>query len=301
MLTPFRFLLVCAVVCIPTAIRAQETTPSHVFQVVETVRSTIAFYIDQNFGDADDGAEMDIERARKPRHVLAKAMLVSDQANMLRRINGLPPEARPVITIRAITPADVKTEVDRLLAQVSELGPRFGLGAALPAAAFVDGKAPVDVYRRLSQVGDMIYRLGVPRPVPNDVFRSVEALTGDLDALAATLGRSDRVFRDTNPGEWSPADLYEQGFQLIAGLRGFVTKYPALEPDGGILEPERRTGNITPSDVLDLVNGIRADIRAMRSAAGETGTAASAPVQSGRTPSDVYSRLLSIQIFIATL
>lgn len=267
--------------------QAEAITPSHVYQVVESMQAELALLLDANFSATEIPAEQSVP-GRRPRHVIQEARHVFEQVQMLKRINGLPTvEAEPA-PVREITPADVKASVDLALAEIRTLRAPFALDSEAEAAVLRDGMTPTDVHAALGVVATLVQRLDLPAIVPNDVYRVALAIKADTAQIHAKLGAPAPQPIPRGIEGRKPPQVYARAFDLLERLEGLAGAGASLEIPGGVVLPPRKTEKLMPSDVLGVLNTILAELSSVKVAAGAGEPTPLLPPQVGRTPNDVY-------------
>ena len=155
----------------PLQASATEITPNNVYRVVDAIHADLALFHDaSSLTPAVTEAQHSLT-PRRPRHVLQKAREVMVKVQLLRKINGLPDTEMPLMPARDIRPSDVLRLVERIHEDLAELRPIFGVGGSPDTIAKPSGKTPSDVYHSLYHVSAQLDGLGIPRVVPNDVYR----------------------------------------------------------------------------------------------------------------------------------
>lgn len=282
-------------------VSAQQVTPSHVNQVVETLIVELELLHEENFSEPDlSGADLNIS-ARLPRHVLQKAREVFLKVQLLRSINGLPPRTLPPVAVREVKPSDVRQMVDNILKDARELRLVFGVRVEAEEVALKPDQKPTDVYRSLIRAGAMIDQLGVPKTVPNDVHRVALTINGEIELIRAKRGVTVSVPAGEPTRGMSPGDVYAGGFVLLNSLKSLVERDPDYRIPGGIVLPTRKKGSITPGDVLDLLNNILAELSAVKAKIGAITPTDLVAAPSGKTPSDVFDALVRAVALVDTI
>ncbi|MBT8154249.1 hypothetical protein KMP13_10135 [Epibacterium ulvae] len=280
-------------------LHAQEATPSHVFQVTEHIVQELKALNAENFSTARTITAP--EDPTKPRHVL---FLVRDQwrkVQLLRFINGLKSHSLPPENIHAITPAEVKAQVEKLLVEVQELRSAYGLGASEITAELPSGKTPTDVYGNLLQISAELDALGVPSTVPNDVYRLAASVVENLEGLAQRENIAlTRAELPKSKGR-TPTDAYAAALDLIAAIQNLASTKEAFAIQGGITVPTAAAGSKSPSDVIVVLSRAQADVMALLNAAKSQGQLTTAEYEGGKTPSDVYDAVMYARLLVEAL
>ena len=283
---------------LPGALMAQ-TTPNHVFQNVQYIERALDLMHDANYSEASEAQQE--ATARRPRHVIQVANTVFRKVQLLRFINGFETRSLPPIPAREVTPADVDNIVSQIRADLEEMYAAFGITPPALDIELPEGRTPTDVFNGLLQVEAALDGLGLPRAVPNDVFRATQTLISELELLLAhvTPGRAMPPPAGWTPA--SPAAAYQEATELLGDIATLVSENPELEIPGGVVMPTERSGDIRPSDVLFMVNIALAEISALKVMYGLETPMHLAPVQSGRTPADVLQDLVRARTILSML
>ncbi len=268
---------------------AEKITPSHVYQVVDNVVYELELLLDANFSNAD--VAMIPANNKRPRHVIQGAQEVLRKISVLKQINGLTMGPIAPLPIREITPADVKTQVDRILKEVRDLRPVFKITKTAKKASLQDGKTPSDVYARMLQASAMIDRLDIPAIVPNDVYRLALAIVSDVKQIHASVGSTAPAQVSGDFSSKKPPDVYAHGHDVLVALKGLVEQSEAFEVAGGIAVPPKKEGKLVPADVLEMLNTILAELSSLKVSSGAKQPTPVIPPQSGKTPGNVYEQL----------
>lgn len=274
-----------------------QTTPDHVYQVVDNVKAELAEMLKANLSNPPQ-VKVNLTE-RKPRHVLQKAREVYGDVQKLRKIKGLGENSLPTFPVRAVKPADVRVLADKILVDVQEVRKKTGAAAPAPAA-LPSGKTPTDVYGNLVQVKASIDELGVPVTTPNDVYQVALTIISDIEKVRAAKGVTTTVAEPAVSRGKEPKDVYEVAYKLLGKVKALTNKDGYGIP-GGVIMPTKVSGRITPAEVIDLLNNILAEIGAVKVAVGSTAVTEFTGPQSGKTPSDVYDALVKAGALVDTL
>ncbi len=280
---------------------AQSVTPPMVYQATEDLNTLLGVYHTANNSTAAADPDAPALTERLPRHSVQKAREVMIKVQALRGLKGLPETAVPPMPARDIGPADVKAMVDTALASTRELRPAFG-NPALPApVALVDSKTPSDVYGALVRASLALDGLGIPAPAPNDVYRVALSVVADLEKVRAARGSTAPVAEVEKASGKKPIDAYDHAYALLADLKDLVESHPDFTISKGVILPNKRTANVKPGHVLDLVNGALSEIAAIKAKVGATAPSEIGAIQSGKTPSDVFTVISQARALVASL
>ncbi|CAK0748589.1 conserved hypothetical protein [Gammaproteobacteria bacterium] len=284
-------LLIIAGAITPIPAGADEITPSHTFQAADNINAELAAIHEANSSQpvTDEGAP--VLTQRYPRHVFQKAREVLIKTELLRSLNGLSENSVPVFPVTEITPANVKKMLDTVYQDLIELRPVFKVTKTIAPAPLIPGKVPTDVYGNLQKASNSLDGLGIPKTVPNDVYRLGLMIIDDLEKIRTARGKTDPITAPSGATGKKPLDTYNRTFDILEALKTKVETDPALKITGGIVLPNRRMGAITPSYVLDIENNVLAELSAIKAAVGVSSPTVLPPQPQGKTPSDTYDIL----------
>ncbi len=287
--------LVCST-NIAFAAGSEDANPSHVFQVSDNILIELS---EMNKANKTKPEDVYVDTtARKPRHVFQKAREVYQDVQKLRGSKGLTENALAPIPVKDVEPKDVKVLVDKMLTDLQELRPKFGYKK--PAAATLPkNKKPSDVYANLERVKASIASLGVSEVAPNDVFRVAISVVKDLEEVAAKKGVAPIATIAPSTGK-KPSDVYAASYDLLTQLKKMTEKNKIAIP-GGVIMPNKITSNITPAEVIDLVNDVLAEVGAIRHATGINAPTVIPEEQKGKNPSKVFDMIAKAQAIVKTL
>lgn len=268
-----------------------QITPSHVYQVVDTINAELAAMHQANASQPrfDDSAP--VLTPRRPRHVVQKAREVLLKVQMLRVLNGLPENPVPDYPTRELTPSDSKLMVDAILRDLRDLRAKFNVAGEPAPAALQSDRTPTDVYANLQKASDQLDGLGIPKTVPNDVYRLAIMIVDDLEKIRTVRGKTTPIPVPADVPGKKPLDTYSRVFEILESLKAKVDADPSLKLADGVVLPNRRTGAINPSHVLDLENNLLAELGALKVGLGIASTTVLPKPQEGKTPTHTYSLL----------
>ena len=283
----------------PNQANAQSITPSHVFQVIENINAELAAMHEANSSQPSVDQNAPTLTPRAPRHVVQKAREVLLKVELLRTLNGLPEHPVPPFPVAEITPGHVKVLVDQALADLLDLRANFNVTKPVSAVPLVMGKTPTDNYADLQKASESLDGLGIPKIVPNDVYRLALVMVDDLEKIRAARGKTDVIEAPTGATGKKPLDTYNQAFAVLEQLKSKIEADPSIKLAGGIVLPNRRTGAIIPAHVADLENNLLAELGSLKFAFGVTSPSLLPPEPQGKNPSDTYD-ILTKALALAT-
>lgn len=269
---------------------ATEITPSHVYQKTETLRQIL---------DEADVLEtrlyeetLEDEALRHPRHVMQKVRECHTILSRLLEQNKIKVDDLPdLFSIREVRPSDVENGVNHLIKNARKLTPGNTVDAL-----YVPGKVPSDVYNNLKRICAST-RAEI---IPSDVFQVVKSVNENLDKLMQVRGYDIEISYQSFENK-IPADVYQKTWEFLEDLRTL-----ALNPDfaipGGVIVPNQVPGHeITPQDVIALMNDALAETNAMKYTLGVREKSILPEYQDQKTPSDVFSQIDRAHNVVKTL
>lgn len=283
------FVYVLCLLTFVSVAQAEEVTPSHVYQVANTAEREL-HHILTSMGKRVTwkGGEGGV---RRPRHVLQKAREVFSKLQKLHFKFGVKAVDVPPLSAGRVLPADVKQQLDVMLVEIRGLKKIYAVEGNVEPAGYRGGRRPTDVYRKLAQISGELDVLLETAVKPGDVYRCAVTVRKLLEAIyaEATGGGFLNLYVTPALGK-SPRDVFLRGYMLLEKLRK-LEQQGVYGIDGGIGEVARRAGHVAPTDVLDLMNIILADVNAMTLEAGVKHVTELVPYEDGIIPSDVYSEI----------
>ncbi len=272
-----------------SAVQADDVTPSHVYQVANTAVRELQEVLSAK---KIKRQHLDLEASpRRPRHVLQKAREVFVKLQNIRLLLNLPPIEVPPLSVGRIAPVDVKIQTNRILDAVRELYQTSGKKTLVDLVRFRSGKTPTDVYAQMAQISSMLDELQETAVKPSDVFRFSVTVKQVLEEIYKIKMNGALPSYEIAPvtGK-SPRDVFQLGRVLHAKLEVLEAKH-GYNIDGGVGEVKAKAGRVTPSDVLDLMNIILADVNAMKLPAGVQHVTQLPAYEGRKTPSDVFQEI----------
>lgn len=113
-------------------------------------------------------------------------------------------------------------------------------------------------------------------------------------------GISERVvLQKKNPGK-SDRDNYEHAFELLADLET-LSAQPDFAIPGGVVPPNRRTGEIIPEHVMDILDDIEAEVSAIKAKLGVTKPSEFGIPKQAKVPTNVYDAITLARLMVKSL
>jgi len=297
------FLSGISILCVVAATNAaaQTVTPSDVYQVVDNINAELALLHEANNSTPSRDRKSPGLTTRRPRHVIQAARMVLLKVQALRAINGLTQNPVPPFPVREVLPVDVKQIVERILADIRGLRPKFNVTAPTPKAVLMPGRTPTDVYGNLMRASLQIDGLGIPRVVPNGVYRVAMTIIGDLKKVRAARGIGTKVKFQAGAKHKRPKHVFNRSVELLAAIKSLSAADPVFAIPGGVVMPNKRSGRIRPAHVMELLNNVLAEIGAIKVKVGANIATELAPMPSGKSPSNVFDGVSTALMMVKDL
>lgn len=280
--------LVLVFLFVPQA-RAQEVMPSYVYQTAEAVDRELGLILElQGIRPAH---YEETSEARRPRHIMQKVRESYSKLQKLQETRKLPVILVPAFSASRIVHADVKLYVDRLLVDVRKLKKAYAIRKNIVTAGYRGGKNTTDLYNKMAQISSKFDVLLGVAVLPSDVYRLAVTVRQLLEEVYRhkTTGQSLNVSLDPVSGK-SPKDVFRHGYLLHGKLKK-LEQQQDFRIDGGVGGVRPKKGRISPTDVLDLMNIILADVNAITLSVGLQHVTELVPYEGGKIPSDVYNEI----------
>lgn len=293
MRTAYNFWLILATfTSISLGAQAQDSTPSHVFQVTQTILAELDLIHAANESSPVQEVARPELRDLRPRHVMQNARTAFRMVQTLKELNNLAVEILPNLPEQEVTPAEVRNIPDTLLVNVRDLKAAFFVSETIQEAPFVEGKVPTDVYNAFSDIRNSLMTLGIPRIVPNDVYQRAKNILNAVNQMAVNQALIPSVPVMITV-KTSPTEVYGKGFEIYGVLADLAFSQPDAAPPGGLATIFRREEGITPAHVLELLGFVLADLHAMAVLKGLDTNLETAAFEGGKGPGDVMDVLLA--------
>ncbi len=280
---------------------AYSMTPSHAFQRAEHLGQLVEDLLESDLYEkrlAPDPAK----NPSLPRHVIRYAIRIFEEVQFLRDLNGLLVYPLPKIDATEVKPDDVIKILDATITSLQGLEDIYQTKMDTSLPALVEGKKPDDVLSRLRAIEASLYKLGVPKILPNDVYRVVLSIKQQTDILISQQGIT-KIQDAKMVDKASPADALSESKLLFADLKKVVSSDVAFQLPGGIARPPtpKEGEQVLPSDVFLVAQYMLADIYALNVKLGYEKPLQLPPLQSGKNPADVKNTLAQARMNIQSL
>ncbi len=229
----------------------------------------------------------------EPRHVYQKTLEAMEKSNRLRKICGLSSSAVPRYPLRAITPTEVFDLMIRLDDALHVIFRKAGMSTrsylSLDKLRKPRGKTPSDVYRnvwRISLLLDTV--LGNKLFTPSDVYHEARAVLTQVRIVGKALGRAMHVVAPEKMAGIKPFDVYKTAVKLLALVRRAQTRSGMFSMAPSKIPVD---GEVTPSQVFNMVRMIQTEITALKVHLGITVVGREPATFTGKEPADVLQVL----------
>lgn len=261
-------------------------TPSEVYGqtlLIEQETQAIRRFINP---PAQPQAWQPVQMNIRPRHVWQKAYMVQIKLDAFRRGQGLPGLAPVVLEPRLdLDPRFTWGQTRRILTEISFIRKDLGITGESPSLPKVEDKQPVDVYNKLAEIElqwDAINGNAVDSSL---AFAQALRLNEDVDALMRTLNVFDSAIPPAKKVDAKPADSLAETFLVLNEVQRLQRMGSFETVD---FSPFRKTGEITPNDVFNLICLTLAEVQLLKAQAGLThAITPPATHQEGKTPAEV--------------
>ena len=268
--------------------QAQNATPSDVLVVLETVHAELQRLYEAD-GKPFPQPVTKSETPRRPRHVYYKAREVYVKLQTLRWLNGLPRKQLELAPTREIRPTEVRGLSDRILQDLRELKEVYFLDGNASSPAKKSGITPTGPYLALAYASQLIDGLDIPNVVPNDVYRVALAVLADMEVVyQAKVGRPSGVELQSGTTGKSPADVYNAAEALMQAIKDKTEGDEEFTIPAGVTLLEKPGGRLTPTQVLNMMNNLLAELSAVKVKLSATTQNELPPEPSGKNPSNVF-------------
>ncbi|MBF0180852.1 MAG: hypothetical protein HQM03_12590 [Magnetococcales bacterium] len=262
-MTRLAALLLCVLLAWPA--RAAEITPSDVYTQALRIKAEMDLLADHLQIRGDKPAEP-VRLLLQPRHAWQKTGLILLKINLFRGKLGLPRltvgDVEPVLNLE---PAMNYEQTQRILAEIFIIKRRLGIEAASALPPPATDKTPQDVFNLFNAISfqwDVLNRHEVDAVA---IYAEVRRIHADIDALL----RPARVQDGAHPPAKEPATTLEETLRASFDLMAEVQR---LQRMAGIpvvdFTPFRKAAGVLPSDVLNMVGMVLAELQPLKARLG---------------------------------
>ena len=289
---------------------AAAITPAQVQQQTQTLRAEIGLLLEADLVETPP-PEVPPMASRQPRHVFQEARAVYQQVQTLRYLNGLPRRKLGPVPVRAIRPRDIYFCVQHILADLRPLRPVYGVSEEVAQPPLRPEANDTRVFRDLLWVQEALRKLGLPIIAPNAPYRDALIALDKAQSLARVFGMPSVSGADASAlvaaqsargtSDTTPDDVYRLGLTILDELWALVRTVPELRLPGDALIPRPLSRTAQPADVRRVLRTLRAELNALKATTGVQTPASYPPVQTGRTPGDVYDVVSAVRAVLTRL
>ena len=269
-------------------------TPPDVYQLVEALNSDVSALrklVNPSYGVNQPGVQM----GKTPTHVYMKGIEVFDKVQRLRAKNRLSTSAPLSPPESSVTPA----EIFRLVSLIrKELLPLLdSKGAEQSKLQELElHKLPSDVYERLWEASYQLDALVDPI-APKMVLANAKLINQNIHTVAEHLNVSLSVSKGEKLSGKTPRDASIEAYRVLYQITDLQHSV-GLKPSR---VPAYPTGDISPSEVFDITNGVLAELTRINIQLGIKINHRKESVSEAVTPNDVAAELMLIQSLLKQL
>lgn len=292
-------LLVALAFTVPAA--AAETTASDDYQVIDTINAELTLIHKANGSKPKPDHDAPVLTERRPRHVIQKAREVLNNVEILHDMQEIEREAVPAFTSdHEVTDEDVKIYLEHILSEVRKLTPTYGVKKHAAKAPLPKGKTDTDVYAHLEEINLSLEGLGIREVRPFDVYREIMVVIHDLELMREARGVTGKIDVGRTKGK-SAGDVYEGTFQILADLKALTESSPKYKIPGGVVMPNKRSGELTPEHTMDLLDEVLGETSALKVTLGVNKPSMFSMPKSGRMPTNAFDAVQMARALVKSL
>jgi len=289
---PF-FWVLCWLSFASTPVLANDKTPSHVYQMAQSIENSIMAIRDAKSITTAIKSPT-VQSNKLPVHVYAKAIEVNQKIIRMQSKFGLETAPEAAIPIRKITPTDVYQVVSKVFEEVQKVTSLVSAQATM--ADFSPNKTPSNVYEKLMQVSYALDTV-VGAINPNLVYRNAQMIHADIQLIAGQMGVA-------LPAEMPAVIVGSKPYEVNIEAFKNLYRIAKLERKIGLKSvrvSEFPIGDVTPGEVYDTTNNLLAEITRIKAKMGILQEAKTFPVPQNKKPQEVRQLMALIGIQINAL
>lgn len=267
-----------------------EATSSDVYQVVDNIQRELDLILNTVGKEAkhDTGAPAIPER--QPRHVIQEARALLERIEEIHGHHGMEEIEIPPFPVREVTPEDVKQLVELALEEIRELRPALGVTATPEPAPLTPGMGATEVYGLLHEVSLQMDSLGETHIAPYHVYLTAMAVVHEMDNIWDHTGHGGAVHLESHHG-MGDQEVYDQAYGLLEDVQR-LSQMDGFAVPGGVVLLERRAGDITNADIMELLTAAMAELAAVKVAVGSSEAVEFAmPDHTDKLPTNAYDAI----------
>ncbi len=226
---------------------------------------------------------------RQPRHVWHKARLIDLSIQNLKYRNGLDAKPYPYINPKKIVPTDVYNLLSQILKDIRSLRAAYGVTRDAKPAPPPKTALPQDVYMNLERVNQMILGIDNRAISPRDLYLITFDIVSRLRQIRSHEGITVPIAAISPSSHKHPRDVYKKSLLFHSKLKRLAEKRGYFLAGGVVLLNQKKT-RIIPSDVMDVLTNITADVEAMSASMNLPRTKAS-PLPEKISPSKAFDKI----------
>ena len=278
--------------------QALVKTPNDGFSVTEHILEEIKLYR-RIRGIKTPPRKVKIIPDLKPKHVYGKGLDVLHKVDILRRNQHMGAIAVPRNPLRTITPTevfDLTLRLDEELTKVYEtVGLKTSIWLTLTDVKKFEGKKPSDVFDNLQKISNLLDTIiGSEGPKPNDAYRKVLTIKGELQILARNLG----VIIPASSWSTPKLKVVTKPNEVLTYTKEVLELVAMLKQRAGMFEEHNATvllgGVVTRFDVFNQIRLIETELIELKFFLGITEIPELPPAQNNKIPGDVVQGMEGI-------
>lgn len=203
-----------------------------------------------------------VQIALQPRHVWQKTYAVLMQISAFRRQHGLlaimPASREPAAALSA---GDNWGQALRILTEIRILKHYLGIPSEFGPAPHLEGKAAKDVYNKFSEIQALWAGLIGGGFTPAQVYGEVMRLNKDIDGVLYQLKIFDSAYPPQKSTEAGAKEALDAAFAVMEEIQRLQRSAGMETADFSAF---RQEGEVSPSDVFNMVDMALAELEPIR-------------------------------------
>ncbi len=283
------FLIIFPALNVTSFAESTNTFPAHIFEISEKIlNELIVIYEERGFRQPS----IDIEvKQRQPRHVWVKTSGILIKIQKIKTANGLRVSEIPPLSVEQIHLIGVIQLTKRVLREVLEIKSAFGIDKPAKRARYRNSRTTTDVYKNMARISLMLDKIVETSVKPADVYRVIVTIKTSLLRIHNFQDRQKEIGVYEIESRKSPRNVYVKTHLLLNNIIKMSEK-PGYMPEGGVIALKLKGGRTMPSDVINVMQNILAEVYAIETKIGTTAKTQLVPLIPGKTPSDVYNKTM---------
>ena len=280
-----------ALVHLPAAAEQESTTsqtitPSHVHQQARLLVAEVRVLRSALTADTP-ARDPGLQTKKSPLHVYSKSLELLEKISRTQTKLGMPPvEVGALPEVKKVTPTQVYESMQRILSELRRIKKEKGIETTVSMPEFEPGKLPSDVYEEVWRASYLMDSLAGSID-PSSVYRNAQLLLQELAVVANATGATLPQDKPELDSRARPEDANIEAFKNLYRVAAVQRRFN-MPP---IHVPDFPEGDISPSDVYDTTNMLRAELHRIRLHLDVPLTPANLATQKGKKPMHVLQSL----------